>query len=66
MNRNLIGRWLGTGLIAAGTAFMPVNGQTVEAAKKGDLSDKSAAYFNSRWVICTPTWAPRTTIAPSI
>ena len=46
MNRNLIGRWLGTGLIAAGTAFMPVNGQTVEAAKKGDLSDKSAAYFN--------------------
>ena len=46
MNRNLIGRWLGTGLIAAGTAFMPVNGQSVEVAKKGDLSDKSAAYFN--------------------
>jgi len=46
MNRNLIGRWLGTGLIAAGAAFIPVNAQTAKAAKKGVVADKSAAYFN--------------------
>lgn len=46
MNRKLIGRWLGTGLIAAGTALTPVNGQPADPAKKGALSDKSAGYFN--------------------
>jgi len=46
MNRKLIGRWLGAGLIAAGTAVMPVNGQPADPARKPALSDKSAAYFN--------------------
>ena len=46
MNRKLIGRWLGAGLLAAGTAVMPVNAQTAGPGVKPALSDKSAAYFN--------------------
>lgn len=46
MDRKLIGRWLGTGLLAAGSVCTPVFGQAADAANKKVLSDKSAAYFN--------------------
>jgi tetratricopeptide (TPR) repeat protein len=46
MDRKLIGRWLGTGVLAVGTMAMPAFGQAADAAKKNVLSDKSAAYFN--------------------
>lgn len=46
MDRKLVGRWLGAGLLAAATALLPAYGQAADAAKKKVLSDKSAAYFN--------------------
>ncbi|MBL8240332.1 MAG: tetratricopeptide repeat protein [Bryobacterales bacterium] len=46
MDRKLIGRWLGTGVLAAGTMVVPAFGQAADSSKKNALSDKSAAYFN--------------------
>ncbi|HEU0119859.1 MAG TPA: tetratricopeptide repeat protein [Bryobacteraceae bacterium] len=46
MDRKLVGRWLGTGLLAAGTTLLPAHAQDGDAAKKRVLSDKSAAYYN--------------------
>lgn len=46
MYRKRIGRWLGTAILAAGTVWMPLSGQSADAGKKKVLSDKSAAYFN--------------------
>ncbi len=46
MDRKLVSRWLGTGLVAVATAFVPAHAQPASPAAKKVLSDKSAAYFN--------------------